>query len=197
MEDKRTEIFNNGKAIFSTKGFKQTNVSDITKAAGIAVGTFYNYFSSKEKLFLEIFLEENVKLKKSIMKSIDLNEEPLALIKKLIELNINGMNSNPILKEWFNKDVFVKIEQQYREENGVDQVDFLYDSFAELFRRWQAEGKIRNDLDVELIMAFFTGIIIIDTHKDEIGIQHFPQIMDYMAEFVMKGLTDYPQAKPM
>ncbi|WP_342481870.1 TetR/AcrR family transcriptional regulator [Paenibacillus sp. FSL L8-0340] len=197
MEDKRTEIFNNGKAIFSTKGFKQTNVSDITKAAGIAVGTFYNYFSSKEKLFLEIFLEENVKLKKSIMKSIDLNEEPLALIKKLIELNINGMNSNPILKEWFNKDVFVKIEQQYREENGVDQVDFLYDSFAELFRRWQAEGKIRNDLDVELIMAFFTGIIIIDTHKDEIGIQYFPQIMDYMAEFVMKGLTDYPQAKPM
>lgn len=197
MEDKKTEIFNNGKAIFSTKGFKQTNVSDITKAAGIAVGTFYNYFSSKEKLFLEIFLEENVKLKKSIMKSIDLNEEPLPLIKKLIELNINGMNSNPILKEWFNKDVFVKIEQQYREENGVDQVDFLYDSFAELFRRWQAEGKIRNDLDVELIMAFFTGIIIIDTHKDEIGIQHFPQIMDYMAEFVMKGLTDHPQAKPM
>ncbi|AIQ18254.1 transcriptional regulator [Paenibacillus sp. FSL H7-0357] len=197
MEDKKTEIFNNGKAIFSAKGFKQTNVSDITKAAGIAVGTFYNYFSSKEKLFLEIFLEENVKLKKSIMKSIDLNEEPLPLIKKLIALNINGMNSNPILKEWFNKDVFVKIEQQYREENGVEQVDFLYDSFAELFRCWQAEGKIRNDLDVELIMAFFTGIIIIDTHKDEIGIQHFPQIMDYMAEFVMKGLTDHPQAKPM
>ncbi|MEK4058120.1 MULTISPECIES: TetR/AcrR family transcriptional regulator [Paenibacillus] len=197
MEDKKTEIFNNGKAIFSTKGFKQTNVSDITKAAGIAVGTFYNYFSSKEKLFLEIFLEENVKLKKSIMKSIDLNEEPLPLIKKLIALNINGMNSNPILKEWFNKDVFFKIEQQYREENGVEQVDFLYDSFAELFRSWQAEGKIRNDLDVELIMAFFTGIIIIDTHKDEIGIQHFPQIMDYMAEFVMKGLTDHPQAKPM
>lgn len=107
------------------------------------------------------------------------------------------MNSNPILKEWFNKDVFFKIEQQYREENGVEQVDFLYDSFAELFRSWQAEGKIRNDLDVELIMAFFTGIIIIDTHKDEIGIQHFPQIMDYMAEFVMKGLTDHPQAKPM
>lgn len=176
MEDKKTEIFNNGKAIFSTKGFKQTNVSDITKAAGIAVGTFYNYFSSKEKLFLEIFLEENVKLKKSIMKSIDLNEEPLPLVKKLITLNIAGMNSNPILKEWFNKDVFVKIEQQYREENGVEQVDFLYDSFAELFRHWQADGKIRNDLDVELIMAFFTGIIIIDTHKDEIGIQHFRRL---------------------
>jgi hypothetical protein len=46
-------------------------------------------------------------------------------------------------------------------------------------------------------MAFFTGIITIDTHKEEIGIQHFPQIMDYMAEFVMKGLTVHPQEKPM
>lgn len=159
MEDKRTEIFNNGKAIFSTKGFKQTNVSDITKAAGIAVGTFYNYFSSKEAVSGDIPGRKR-EAEKSIMKSIDLNEEPLALIKKLIELNINGMNSNPILKEWFNKDVFVKIEQQYREENGVDQVDFLYDSFAELFRRWQAEGKIRNDLDVELIMAFSQELLL-------------------------------------
>ncbi|WP_242832622.1 TetR/AcrR family transcriptional regulator [Clostridium saccharoperbutylacetonicum] len=39
-------------------------MSDITKKAGIGVGTFYNYYSSKEKLFMEIFLEENVKLKK-------------------------------------------------------------------------------------------------------------------------------------
>ncbi|MNN61804.1 hypothetical protein D3C81_1770590 [compost metagenome] len=83
------------------------------------------------------------------------------------------------------------LEDLYRKENGIDKVDFLYGSFAELFRQWQVEGKIRTDIDIDLIMAFFTAIISIDTHKEEIGVQHFPQILDYMAEFVMKGLTDH------
>ncbi|MNW35215.1 DNA-binding transcriptional regulator EnvR [compost metagenome] len=191
MEDKKTIILNSGKELFSSKGFKDTNVSHITKMAGVGVGTFYNYYPSKEKLFLEIFLEENVKLKKSMMDSVDLKDDPLTLLKKLLSMNIIGMNSSPILRQWYNKDVYGMLEELYREENGIDKVDFLYGSFAELFRQWQVEGKIRNDIDIELIMAFFTAIISIDTHKEEIGVQHFPQILDYMAEFVMKGLTEH------
>jgi AcrR family transcriptional regulator len=190
LRDKKADILNCGRELFSSKGFKDTNVSDITKMAGIGVGTFYNYYSSKEKLFLEIFLEENVKLKKSIMESVDLNNDPLKVVKELMSLNVSGMNSNPILSEWYNRDVFSKLEQQYREENGNNVVDFLYDSFAELIKEWQAEEKIRDDIDCELIMAFFISLINIDTHKEEIGIRHFPRVLDYLAEFIMKGLTD-------
>lgn len=53
------EIFHCGKEIFKEKGFKETNISDITKKAGIGVGTFYNYYSSKEELFLDIYINEN------------------------------------------------------------------------------------------------------------------------------------------
>ena len=195
MSDKRADIFNCGRELFSSKGFKDTNVSDITKMAGIGVGTFYNYYSSKEKLFLEIFLEENVRLKKIIMGSVDLNDDPLKLIKELMSLNVSGMNSNPILREWYNRDVFSKIEQLYREENGINAVDFLYDSFAELIKKWQTEGKMREDIDCELIMTIFAALINIDTHKEEIGIGHFPHILDYITEFVVKGLTDYPKQR--
>lgn len=193
MGDKKEDIYNAGKELFWARGFKDTNVSDITKIAGIGVGTFYNYYSSKEKLFLEIFLEENVKLKKSMMESIDLDADPLIVIKELISVNIRGMNANPILREWYNRDVFSKLEQHYREENGIKYVDFLYDIFTEIIKKWQAEGKMRDDIDVKLIMAFFTALINIDTHKDEIGIEYFPHILDYLAEFVMKGLTDFPR----
>lgn len=191
MRDIKADIFNYGRDLFSSKGFKDTNVSDITKIAGIGVGTFYNYYSSKEKLFIEIFLEENVKLKKSIMESIDPDADPLKVVKELMFLNVSGMNSNPILREWYNKDVFSKLEQHYREENGIKHVDFLYNSFTELINKWQAEGKMRNDIDCEFIMAIFTALINIDTHKEEIGVQYFPHILDYLAEFIMKGLTDF------
>lgn len=190
MEGKKIDLYNCGKELFSTKGFKDTNVSDITKMAGIAVGSFYNYYQSKEKLFMEIFQNENVLLKQSIMKSIDFSEEPIMLSKKLLLLNIKGINSNPILKEWYNGDVFSKLEQQYREENGADRFDFVYSDLANLLVKWQDQGKIRKDIDREMIMAFFIAIINIDTHKEEIGLQYFPQILDYLTEFVMKGFMD-------
>ncbi len=193
MEDKKAELFRCAKELFGAKGFKDTNVADITKMAGVSVGTFYNYYPSKEKLFMEIFLAENVKLKKSMMASINLDDAPAKLIKRMMALNIAGIKANPILSQWYNQDVFAKIERIYREENGLHAVDFLYGDFIEMVKKWQAEGKMRDDIDSELIMAIFAAIINIDTHKEEIGIAYFPRLLDYVTEFIMKGLTDYGQ----
>jgi AcrR family transcriptional regulator len=159
--------------------------------AGLGVGTFYNYYSSKEKLFLEIFRKENEILKKSIVESVNLDDdEPAKVMREVMLLNLSGMNSNPILKEWYNWDVFSKLEQSYSEEDIKNDTYFMYDIFAELIKKWQTEGKIRNDIDFKLILAFFTAVINIDTHKSEIGIQYFPQILNYLGEFIIKGLTD-------
>ena len=193
MEDKKMQIYDCAKRIFSIKGFKDTNISDITKEASMAVGTFYNYYPSKEKLFMEIYLDENSKLKKSCMQSLDLNQEPLTVVRQMLALNLQGMKENPILKEWYNKNVFEKIEELYCKENGLKAVDFLYDNFVKLVKQWQAEGKMRKDIDSEMIMMMFAAIINVDTHKEEIGLQYFPQLLEYMTEFIMKGLTACPE----
>lgn len=190
MEDKKMELFRCAKELFGVKGFKDTNVADITKMAGVSVGTFYNYYTSKEKLFMEIFLEENVKLKKSMMETVDINDAPLKLIKQILALNMAGMKANPILNQWYNRDVFGKIERIYREENGMAAVDFLYGDSIKMVETWQAAGKIRGDISSELIMAMFAAIFNIDTHKEEIGLEHFPQLLDYLTEFVTQGLAD-------
>jgi AcrR family transcriptional regulator len=188
--NKKLEIMRCARELFSAKGFKDTSVSDITKLARMAAGTFYLYFSSKDKLFMEIYMEENVKLKKEIMETFNLDDEPMKVMRDMIRLNYEGMTANPILREWYNREIFAKIEKNYREENGLDHVDFLYTSFIEVVRKWQAEGKMRSDIDSEMIMALFSAIINVDTHKEEIGFQYFPAIMGYLSEFVMKGLMD-------
>jgi hypothetical protein len=69
----------------------------------------------------------------------------------------------------------------------------MYDIFIEVVKKWQAEGKMRNDIDSETIMAIFGALINIDTHKDEIGLKYFPEVMDHIAEFIMRGLTESPK----
>jgi len=188
LSKKKDIIYNCGKEIFEKKGFKDTSVAEIMKQAGMATGTFYNYYPSKDKLFMEIYNDENAKLKRRILASLNMQAEPVFVMREMMMKNLQGMLENPILREWYNRDVFQKIEQSFREESGADHVDFLYDSFVEVIRKWQNEGKMRSDISAEMIMAIFGALINVETHKAEIGLKYFPQVIEYLAEFTMKGL---------
>jgi AcrR family transcriptional regulator len=189
--DKKADIFDAGRELFYSRGFKDTNISDIAETAGIGVGTFYNYYSSKEELFLEVYLKENEDLKRRMIETIDISDDPVSFVTKLVTYNINAMNSNMILKEWYNKELFNKLEKYFYEKGGMENIDELMNSRKmELIKIWKSQGKIRNDLDDKMIGAIFDSILYIDIHKSDIGIEHFPQILFYITEFIMKGLTD-------
>ncbi len=188
-KDKEELLYRCAREVFAQKGLKDTNVTDITGRAGVAVGTFYNYFPSKDRLFMQVFAEENAALKKSILEQVDTNGDPAQVIRQVIALNEQGIRTNAILREWYNRESFARIEKAFREETGIDHISFMYDAFLELVRKWQQQGKMRSDLSGEMIMAIFAALINIDLHKDEIGMDYFPQVLVLISEFVMSGLT--------
>jgi AcrR family transcriptional regulator len=50
---------------FGDRGFYQTNVSEIARRAGVALGTVYLYFRSKQELFVELIHEINHGLRRA------------------------------------------------------------------------------------------------------------------------------------
>lgn len=71
-DDKREMILESALMLFGTKGFYESKISDIAEHAGIAKGTIYLYFSSKEDLFkamterdFSVFLEGLAAVSKS------------------------------------------------------------------------------------------------------------------------------------
>ncbi|MNB75205.1 HTH-type transcriptional regulator AcrR [compost metagenome] len=52
--DRRLELLDVAVELFATQGYHKTKISDIVKKAGVAQGTFYWYFKSKEAIVLEI-----------------------------------------------------------------------------------------------------------------------------------------------
>ena len=186
--DKKELLYRCAREVFALKGFKETNVTDITGRAGVAAGTFYNYYPSKEHLFMEIYAEENARLKKSIMAQTDTEGDPAEVMRQVLALNEKGIRENAILREWYNRESFARIEKAFREEKGLDNISFLYDAFLDIVRQWQAAGKMRTDMKSEMIMAIFAAIVNIDLHKEEIGLEYFPQVMIHISGFVMDGL---------
>jgi len=190
VDDVKEILFRCGKRVFSEKGFKRTSVANITNLAGIAVGSFYKYYPSKDQLFLEIYLHENEQLKKSFV-DVPLEEDPVCAILTILKQNDQGIRTNPILMEWYNKDLYKKFEKAFHAQGGMKNIEKqMNDSTRKLIQMWKSSGKLRTDLDDDLILALLHAIPYIDIHKEEIGMQYFPDLTYLLTEFVMRGLTD-------
>ncbi len=54
----RSKILKSAREVFLAQGYDQTTIEQIAKNAGVGLGTAYNYFSSKEELFLLVMADE-------------------------------------------------------------------------------------------------------------------------------------------
>src|SRR3954467_6614967 len=53
-EDRRLQLLAAATTVFAEKGYRNAGVGDIIARAGVARGTFYLYFTSKQEIFLAI-----------------------------------------------------------------------------------------------------------------------------------------------
>ena len=54
----KNKIISVSRKLFNEVGFDKTSTKSISKEAGIAEGTIFNYFSSKDEIFFEVFYSE-------------------------------------------------------------------------------------------------------------------------------------------
>src|SRR5580658_6683014 len=86
--DKRERILRAAVKVFAKNGFYDTRVSAVAKAAGVADGTIYLYFKSKDELLLSLF-EDRVETLLSYMKS-EIPKPPSApaKLRRIIEIQL-------------------------------------------------------------------------------------------------------------
>lgn len=68
-EERKKEILDVAEELFTTKGYAETTINDILQKIGIAKGTFYYYFKSKEDVMdaiVERFIEIGVRAAENI-----------------------------------------------------------------------------------------------------------------------------------
>ncbi len=69
-ERTRKRLIDAAEALFGSAGYHDTGVTDITRRARVAQGTFYLYFESKEALFRELVSDLNHRLRMNIARSV-------------------------------------------------------------------------------------------------------------------------------
>lgn len=71
-DQRKKELVRKAYELFITKGYENTSVDDIIASAGIAKGTYYYHFESKEQILEEVvnmMIDEGVERAKQILKT--------------------------------------------------------------------------------------------------------------------------------
>src|SRR5215471_10152951 len=97
--DKPQQIIDAAVRVFARTGFYNSRVSDIAREAGIASGTIYLYFKTKDEILVTLFREKMAAWVESVRKEIAAEPDPEAQIRRLVALHFTVLESNPDLAE--------------------------------------------------------------------------------------------------
>ena len=184
--DKKQALKTAAYNVFSKKGYKETGISEIAKQAGVAVGSFYNYYSGKEAIFLDVYVEENDRVRQAMMDDIDWQQDLVELVRQIFERSRSLVSSNKILAEWHNPAVSRTLRGYYSSGKGKATNtfhQFLVETFTS---RMVAEG--HSEEKIQDILQVYNLFYYMDVHITEDDFPGIGRTLEVLATNFVKGI---------
>lgn len=113
--EKTGHIARTALALFSEKGYRATSVGQIAHAAGIGKGTVYDYFKTKEDIFIAAVMEWLAQFEDHLIARLDGLEDPIERLKAVAQMHMDlyGEIDRSTMH------LFLQILQQSMMDNGI------------------------------------------------------------------------------
>ena len=148
----RQQIMSAAVKCFCERGYSETSIADIMNEAGLGVGTFYNYFASKEELLfamLERIEDELIEIAEKEKHS------PLTALEKINKRTAQLLDENKFVLPLF----LSASEHADRPELWKKRIRPGFKPvFEEIIELGQDAGDIRADVSSDLIAEMFHSI---------------------------------------
>lgn len=187
-EDIRQSLMTKGKELFVQYGLAKTSIDDIVQACGIAKGSFYKFFSSKEELFYVILQNQEEITNRLIGGYLQEDLPPKELVSSFLHMAYQMADENPLLQQWFQEKYYERIMRkipQHLKKNYSEGHNEKGVAFAQAL----IDRGVLRDQDPELVNGVLKAILMLRLNKDELGKDLFPKIMDQIIDYVAEGLT--------
>lgn len=143
--------------VFAEKGSQQTTIADIAKKAGIAQGTVYLYFASKEEL-LNACMQQIIGPEiQSIIQATELIPDTMDRLYSFFDLHIKLVKEKPYVARFLTMEARQN-DEFYTKFPGFNPLLRYLDYVKELARKGIAEKRIRA-LDIEAFAFMVVGVM--------------------------------------
>ena len=144
----RERLFRAALALFGKKGFAQTKVEDITEAADVGKGTFFNYFPTKEHILMA-FGEMQLGKLEAIVRDAQQSDLPMRGVLRMLVLR---MTEEPIRNPAIVRALLLANLSSVHVRGAMLRIhDRNRALLGKLIRHGQERSEIRTDLPAEEI----------------------------------------------
>ncbi|RPI58224.1 MAG: TetR/AcrR family transcriptional regulator [Chloroflexi bacterium] len=176
-------LLDQGYKLFSAYGLKKTGVGELAAAAGISKGAFYNFYESKEALFMDVVELAEQRFRQDVLAAIDLpGPSPRARLSAVLKKAFTTFKAIPILQILTSSDYDLlrrRVSPARLQEHLASDRTFI----EELVARCRQAG-IPIQASAEEIGGLFYALVLTVLHEEDLGPNALGGAVDRLLELV-------------
>jgi TetR/AcrR family fatty acid metabolism transcriptional regulator len=196
-QERRQAILRGAVRVFADKGFFHATVAGIARHAGVADGTIYLYFKSKDEILLSIFDEKMAQLTMTARERIAEAASASEALSTLVRLHLEAVVENPslaavLIMELRQSAMFVR-------DAAKPRLTAYLNLIGEIIVRGQQSGELRDDVHPAAMKRALFGALDELTHGWLVARgRKFDLVRSggEVAAVFVRGLTVGPTTKP-
>ena len=153
--DKPQQIIEAAVRVFARKGYYNSRVSDIAREAGIAAGTIYLYFRTKDDILVTLFREKMAEWVAYVRAELGEVPDTVGKIRAIVRLHFSVLERDPALAEV----VQVELRQGHKFFRGASahEISSYFALIASVIEEGMADGRFRSDLPIKVATKALFG----------------------------------------
>jgi TetR/AcrR family transcriptional regulator, fatty acid metabolism regulator protein len=155
--DKREAILRAAITVFAQRGFFQAQVADIARVAGVAAGTVYLYFRSKDDLLVSIFEQTMTEALAEGRAALDGVTDPAERLRRIARLHLERLGRDRDLAVVFQ--VELRQTTKFMERFSSTYLREYLGRIRETIAAGQASGVFRKDVSATTAAKIFYGAL--------------------------------------
>ncbi len=155
--DKKEKILYAAVRVFAKNGFYNSTVSQIAREAGVADGTIYIYFKSKDDILIQVFEEAMSVILSTLEEKMKNVNDPIKKLKIYIENHFELAANYPDLAEVIQVELrqSAKFMKEYKNEPFRHYLNII----REIIQEGQEKGIFREDIEPGLMKRVIFGTL--------------------------------------
>jgi TetR/AcrR family fatty acid metabolism transcriptional regulator len=140
---------------FARKGYFNSTISQIAREAGVADGTIYLYFKSKDDILDHFFSYKTREVFGRFKSEVDKADNALDKLRNLISRHLQEFETNPDMAVVYQ--VEIRLRRRLSDDRIREMSNTYFDLVSNIIKQGQRENIVRKDLPVALVKQFIIG----------------------------------------
>ncbi|MCX4247052.1 TetR/AcrR family transcriptional regulator [Paraliomyxa miuraensis] len=192
----RERLLQAGCSGFGRVGLAKITIAELAREAGIGKGSFYQFFESKEELFLAVQEQQEAMFKASLARELERAASGRQAVHRLLTVTATRLDDHPFLRLLLDPQTIATLTLRIPPERLAAHREADREYFIGLLRGWKRRGWLRHEVDPQVAFDVLTAIFAISLQRELLGADVVQRAVEELATSVAERWCPSRSGRP-